>query len=60
MAHFVKCLIKIHNQAIGLSAYIQVVCDVINKPVGYHRIWRVPSESHAEVDLVFGVGPHGS
>ena len=31
MAHFVKYLAKIHNQAIGLSAYIQVVCDVINK-----------------------------
>jgi hypothetical protein len=31
MAHFVKCLIKIHNQAIGLSAYIQVVSDVIDK-----------------------------
>jgi hypothetical protein len=27
-------------------------------PVGYHK--RVPSESHVEMDLVFGVGPHGS
>jgi hypothetical protein len=32
-AHFVECLTKIHNQAIGLSVYIQVVCicDVIDK-----------------------------
>jgi hypothetical protein len=31
MAHFVECLTKMHSQAIGLSAYIQVVCDVIDK-----------------------------
>jgi hypothetical protein len=31
MAHFVECLTKIHNHAIGLSSYIQVVCDVIDK-----------------------------
>jgi hypothetical protein len=31
MAYFVECLTKIHNQAIGVSGYIQVVCDVIDK-----------------------------